>query len=140
MESVDLCIQLSICQSVERCPPERSGGWAPTISPGAQPILPLTSLQFCVATDFTSEWSRTWSQPADSRGCLEFYSGTVMPPPPGHHHQSKEGHIIILTGSEDARSSTEGTLILHPPCHHQFSALAPTPKGNSILLLLFSRN
>ena len=140
MESVDLCIQLSICQSVERCPPERSGGWAPTISPGAQPILPLTSLQFCVATDFTSEWSRTWSQPADSRGRLEFYSGTVMPPPPGHHHQSKEGHIIILTGSEDARSSTEGTLILHPPCHHQFSALAPTPKGNSILLLLFRRN
>ena len=103
-------------------------------------VVPLTSLQFYVATDFTSEWSRTWSQPADSRGCLEFYSGTVMPPPPGHHHQSKEGHIIILTGSEDARSSTEGTLILHPPCHHQFSALAPTPKGNSILLLLFRRN
>ena len=115
MECVDLCIQLSIRQSVARCPPERSGGWAPTISPGAQPILPLTSLQFYVATDFTSEWSRTWSQPADSRGCLEFYSGTVMPPPPGHHHQSKEGHIIISTGSEVAQSSTVGTLILHPP-------------------------
>ena len=140
MESVELCIKLSIRQSVARCPPERSGGWAPTISPGAQPILPLTSLQFYVATDFTSEWSRTWSQPADSRGCLEFYSGTVMPPPPGHHHQSKEGHIIISTGSEVARSSTVGTLILHPPCHHQFSVLAPTPKSNSILLLLFSRN
>ena len=156
MESVELCIKLSIRQSVARCPPERSGGWAPTISPGAQPILPLTSLQFCVATDFTSEWSRTWSQPADSPSLVcssmwpltspvsgaghghnlqtqEVYSGTVMPPPPGHHHQSKEGHIIISTGSE-------GTLILHPPCHHQFSALAPTPKGNSILLLLFSRN
>ena len=79
MECVDLCIQLSIRQSVARCPPERSGGWAPTISPGAQPILPLTSLQFYVATDFTSEWSRTWSQPADSRGRLEFlqwYCGT----------------------------------------------------------------
>ena len=36
MECVDLCIQLSIRQSVARCPPERSGGWAPTISPGAQ--------------------------------------------------------------------------------------------------------
>ena len=70
----------------------------------------------------------------------EVYSGTVMPPPPGHHHQSKEGHIIISTGSEVARSSTVGTFILHPPCHHQFSALAPTPKGNSILLLLFRRN
>ena len=27
MECVDLCIQLSIRQSVARCPPERSGGW-----------------------------------------------------------------------------------------------------------------
>ena len=122
MECVDLCIQLSIRQSVARCPPERSGGWAPTISPGAQPILPLTSLQFCVATDFTSEWSRTWSQPADSRGRLEFYSGTVMPPPPGHHHQLKEGHLTISAGSEVAWSSTVGTVILHSPCHHQFSA------------------
>ena len=122
MECVDLCIQLSIRQSVARCPPERSGGWAPTISPGAQPILPLTSLQFYVATDFTSEWSRTWSQPADSRGRLEFYSGTVMPPPPGHHHQLKEGHLTISAGSEDAWSSTVGTVILHSPCHHQFSA------------------
>ena len=122
MECVDLCIQLSIRQSVARCPPERSGGWAPTISPGAKPILPLTSLQFYVATDFTSEWSRTWSQPADSRGRLEFYSGTVMPPPPGHHHQLKEGHLTISAGSEVAWSSTVGTVILHSPCHHQFSA------------------
>ena len=122
MECVDLCIQLSIRQSVARCPPERSGGWAPTISPGAQPILPLTSLQFYVATDFISEWSRTWSQPADSRGRLEFYSGTVMPPPPGHHHQLKEGHLTISAGSEVAWSSTVGTVILHSPCHHQFSA------------------
>ena len=122
MECVDLCIQLSIRQSVARCPPERSGGWAPTISPGAQPILPLTSLQFYVATDFTSEWSRTWSQPADSRGRLEFYSGTVMPPPPGHHHQLKEGHLTISAGSEVAWSSTVGPVILHSPCHHQFSA------------------
>ena len=122
MECVDLCIQLSIRQSVARCPPERSGGWAPTISPGAQPILPLTSLQFYVATDFTSEWSRTWSHPADSRGRLEFYSGTVMPPPPGHHHQLKEGHLTISAGSEVAWSSTVGTVILHSPCHHQFSA------------------
>ena len=73
MECVDLCIQLSIRQSVARCPPERSGGWAPTISPGAQPILPLTSLQFYVATDFTSEWSRTW--------CLSKYDVIKLPPP-----------------------------------------------------------
>ena len=117
MECVDLCIQLSIRQSVARCPPERSGGWAPTISPGAQPILPLTSLQFYVATDFTSEWSRTWSQPADSRGRLEFYSGTVMPPPPGHHHRPNQAV---------GKGSRKNAFLVHTPSSAKSPLLAPS--------------